>query len=202
MPKFPGDGMGWEEGSMRISEWAVASVRGCPATDELCCWQEHCKWRCLLSQSQSCWAFPLKLWVTQNLHWQNEAQWCLHSQGDGTDRQTYQRYQRHHTGILCCSACLLVFWEKKKMKSEVSKPDDERKLFSIIKWGSNCERGVLHWWLCNKITEKILCWLKPSELSGKNSPKYTYTANISKLVLTITGRSLGVISAHAQKTSP
>lgn len=144
----------------------------------------------------------LKLWVTQNLHWQNEAQWCLHSQGDGTDRQTYQRYQRHRTGILCCSACLLVFWEKKKMKSEVSKPDDERKLFSIIKWGSNCERGVLHWWLCNKITEKILCWLKPSELSGKNSPKYTYTANISKLVLTITGRSLGVISAHAQKTSP
>lgn len=45
--------------------------------------------------------------------------------------------------LFCMSVGVLV--KKKKMKSEVSKPDDERKLFSIIKWGSNCERGVLHW---------------------------------------------------------
>lgn len=44
---------------------------------------------------------------------------------------------------LCFSACLLVFWEK-KMKSEVAKLADERKLFTLVKQESSCERGILH----------------------------------------------------------
>lgn len=43
--------------------------------------------------------------------------------------------------LFCTSVGLL---EKKKMKSEVAKLADERKLFTLVEQESSCERGILH----------------------------------------------------------
>lgn len=82
--------MGWEEGSVRIfSSERWPQLEGAQPWMSRAAGRNAASGGACSARAQVVEVFLSETLSYQDLHWQNEGQWRLHSQGDGTDRQMW-----------------------------------------------------------------------------------------------------------------